>query len=50
MTKKLIFKVLEKKIPWTGFLGRYHFKGMELSTTAFREGIEKGTFSGCFSL
>lgn len=37
---------LKKKIPWAGFLGRYHFKDLELSTTKFREGIKSGKYSG----
>lgn len=37
---------LGKKFPWTGFLGRIHFKDMELSTTQMREGIEKKKYSG----
>ncbi len=44
--QKMIFNVLGKKIPWVGFLGRIHFKDLELSTTKFREGIEKGIYSG----
>ncbi len=35
-----------KKFPWTAFLGRIHFKDLELSTTQFRQGIEKGIYSG----
>ncbi|RLG10213.1 glutamate--tRNA ligase [Candidatus Pacearchaeota archaeon] len=46
LRQKMIFEVFNKKYPWTGFLGRYHFKGMELSTTKFREGIESGRYSG----
>jgi len=44
--QEMIYKALgmEKKIPWTGFLGRIHFKDMELSTTKMREAIEKGKF------
>jgi glutamyl/glutaminyl-tRNA synthetase len=42
----MVFEVLGKKSPWTGFLGRYHFKDMELSTTKFRQGIESGKYSG----
>ena len=37
---------LEKKLPWTGFLGRFKFRDMELSATKFREGIERGEYSG----
>ncbi len=37
---------LKERIPWTGFLGRIHFKDMELSTTQMRKGIEEGKYSG----
>ena len=44
--QELIYKILEKKIPWTGFLGRYKFKDMELSATKMRQEIEQGKYSG----
>jgi glutamyl-tRNA synthetase len=44
--QKMIYKVLGKKFPWTAFLGRIHFKDMELSTTKMREEIEKGKYKG----
>ena len=44
--QEMIFKVLGKKPPWTGFLGRFKFKDMEFSTTKIREEIEKGKYSG----
>ena len=44
--QKMIFEVFNKEFPWTGFLGRIHFKGMDLSTTEFRKGIEEGKYSG----
>ncbi len=44
--QKLIYKSLNKKFPWTAFIGRVNFKGMKLSTTEFRKGIESGTYSG----
>ncbi len=44
--QKMIFEVLGKKFPWTAFLGRYHFKDMELSTSKFRKEIEEGKYSG----
>lgn len=37
---------LKSKIPWTGFLGRYKFTDMDLSTRKFREGIKSGKYSG----
>jgi len=44
--QEMILKVLGKKSPWTGFLGRFKFKDMELSTTKFRQGIVSGKYSG----
>lgn len=44
--QKMIYKILGKKFPWTAFIGRIHFKDMELSTTSFRKGIEHGDFAG----
>lgn len=44
--QKMIYRVLRKKFPWTAFLGRIHFKDMELSTTKMREDIEKGKYRG----
>jgi len=44
--QKKIYKVLNKKFPWTAFLGRIHFKDMELSTTKMREAIEKREYKG----
>ena len=44
--QEMIFKVLGKKIPWTGFLGKFKFKDLELSTTKIKEEIEKGKFNG----
>jgi glutamyl-tRNA synthetase len=44
--QEIIFKILGKKYPWTAFLGRWHFKDLELSTTKMRRAIEKGKFKG----
>ncbi len=44
--QEMIYKVLKKKAPWTAFIGRIHFKGLEFSTTKMREGIEKKEYSG----
>jgi glutamyl-tRNA synthetase len=44
--QEMIYKVLGKKFPWTGFLGRIHFKDMELSSTKMRQEIEAGRYSG----
>ena len=46
MRQKMIFEVFEKPIPWTGYLGRIHFKGLEFSTSKFREGMKSGIYSG----
>ncbi len=37
---------LEKKFPWTAFLGRIKFKDLELSSTKMRHAVEAGEFSG----
>ena len=46
--QKMIFKALgkEKQFPWTGFLGRYHFKDLELSATQMRKDIEAKKYKG----
>ncbi len=44
--QEMIYKVLGKKFPWIGFIGKIHFKDLELSTTKIRESIEKGKFKG----
>ena len=44
--QEMIYEVLRKKFPWTGFLGKIHFKDFELSTTKIREAIEKKKFKG----
>ena len=44
--QEMIFNVLRKKVPWTAFLGRFKFKDMELSTTKFRQAIERGEYNG----
>jgi len=46
LRQKMIFSVLGKKFPWTGFLGRFKFKNMVLSTTKMRQAIEKKKFKG----
>lgn len=44
--QKLIYKVLEKKFPWTFFHGRYKFTDLILSATKTKEAIESGKYSG----
>jgi glutamyl-tRNA synthetase len=44
--QKMIYKVLDKKFPWTAFLGRYKFKDMDLSATKIRKAIEQGEYKG----
>jgi glutamyl-tRNA synthetase len=44
--QKMIFEVFNKEYPWVAFLGRYHFKGMELSTSKFRKEIGEGKYKG----
>lgn len=44
--QEMIFKVLKKKFPWTGFLGRFKFKDMELSASKITAGIKSGKYSG----
>ncbi len=44
--QEMIYKILKKKFPWVGFLGRIHFKDMELSATKMRDAIEKKKFKG----
>ena len=44
--QRMIYNVLGKKFPWVGFMGKIHFKDLELSTTKIREAIEKKKFNG----
>ncbi len=44
--QEMIHKILDKKSPWTAFIGRTKFKDMELSTTKIRQAIEKGKYKG----
>ena len=44
--QKMIFNVLGKKFPWTGFLGRWHIKGLKLSASEITKGIKEGKYSG----
>ena len=42
--QRMIYNVLGKKFPWVGFIGKIHFKDLELSTTKIREAIKKGKY------
>lgn len=44
--QEMIYEVLRKKYPWTGFLGRWHIKGMRLSSSEITKGIKEGKYSG----
>ncbi len=44
--QKMVFDILGKKFPWTGFLGMWKFKDIDLSKTKIRKGIESGKYSG----
>ena len=44
--QKMIYRVLKKKFPWTGFLGKWHIKGMRLSASEITQGIKEGKYSG----
>ena len=40
----MIYKILGEKFPWVGFIGKIHFKNIELSTTKIRKSIEEKKF------
>ncbi|MGD9275943.1 MAG: glutamate--tRNA ligase family protein [Candidatus Pacearchaeota archaeon] len=44
--QKMIFEVLGRKFPWTSFIGRYKFKGVDLSKRKITQGIKEGKYSG----
>jgi glutamyl-tRNA synthetase len=46
--QEMIYKALglENKIPWNGFLGRFKFRDMELSTTKMKKEIKEGKYKG----
>ncbi len=44
--QRRIHKALGKKSPWVGFLGRIHFKDLELSSSKLRKEIEEKKYSG----
>ncbi|MFW6233124.1 MAG: glutamate--tRNA ligase family protein [Nanoarchaeota archaeon] len=45
--QQLIYKALEKenKIPWNAFLGRWHIKGLKLSSSQITKDIKEGKYS-----
>ena len=45
--QEMIYNALGKKqCPWVGFIGRLHFKDLEISTSKMRKAIEEGKYSG----
>ena len=42
--QRMIFESLGKKYPWAAFLGRWHFKDMELSASKITKGVESGKY------
>jgi glutamyl-tRNA synthetase len=44
--QKMIFDVLDKKFPWTAFIGRVKFTDLVLSKSKFTEMIQSGEISG----
>ncbi|VVB82129.1 Glutamate--tRNA ligase [uncultured archaeon] len=44
--QKMIYKIFNKKFPWTSFIGRINFKDMDLSTTQMRKDIEAKKYKG----
>lgn len=46
LRQEMIHKALNKKSPWTAFIGRIKFKDLELSTTKIKKKIEQGEYSG----
>ncbi len=44
--QEMIHKVLGKRSPWSGFLGRFKFTDIELSKTKIKKAIEEGKYSG----
>ncbi len=44
--QRMIFKVLRKKYPWTAYIGRLHFKDLEMSKSVIRKAIEERKYKG----
>ena len=46
LRQEMIYKVLGKKFPWVGFIGKIKFKDINLSTTKIRQDIDAGRYAG----
>lgn len=44
--QRMIFRILGKEYPWTAYIGRIHFKDLEMSKSAIRKDIEQGKYKG----
>ena len=44
--QKMIFKALCKKYPWEAYLGRWHIKGLRLSSSQITKDIKEKKYSG----
>jgi len=44
--QKMIYKVLGKKYPWAGYIGRLHFKDLPVSASKMKQGIKEGKYKG----
>ena len=42
--QKMIYRILNKKYPWSSFIGRIHLKEIVLSSSKIREDIKKGKY------
>ena len=44
--QEMMYKVLGKKYPWIGFIGRLHFTDLEMSSSKMMAGIKSGKYTG----
>ena len=44
--QEMIYEVLGKEVPWTGFQGKWKFSDLELSSSKITEEIKSGKYSG----
>jgi len=44
--QRMVYKALGKKGPWAGYIGRIHFKDIEVSCSKMKKGMEEGRYSG----